>query len=135
MYIWSLCSFTAVGYNGRTIPHVIFIYENSPSLLRAVFHEVFHALGRDHEQQRNDRDFYVRILWENILPGELHTIKMCKILLTHRQGYNTMCTIKIIHFLLCIPWTSTAHSMDNFMVIYMGYMWKKKVREKKKKEL
>uniref|UniRef100_H2UKX4 Metalloendopeptidase n=1 Tax=Takifugu rubripes TaxID=31033 RepID=H2UKX4_TAKRU len=37
--------------------------------LDVVQHEVLHALGFHHEQVRSDRDSYVRILTENILPG------------------------------------------------------------------
>jgi len=37
-----------------------------------IFHEVFHALGKVHEQSRPDRDNYVEIISANIEPGMEH---------------------------------------------------------------
>ncbi|XP_067104654.1 low choriolytic enzyme-like isoform X2 [Osmerus mordax] len=37
-----------------------------------VQHELLHALGFNHEQTRSDRDLHVRILLENVEPGQEH---------------------------------------------------------------
>lgn len=34
-----------------------------------VIHQLFHVMGRAHEHQRKDRDKFVDIKWERILPG------------------------------------------------------------------
>lgn len=36
----------------------------------AVLHELGHALGLIHEQQRSDRDDFVKVLWDNIEDGQ-----------------------------------------------------------------
>lgn len=41
-----------------------------------VVHEIFHALGMIHEQQRADRDRYVKVIWEDILPDKRPQFEM-----------------------------------------------------------
>ncbi|KAF7239478.1 Meprin A subunit alpha [Varanus komodoensis] len=40
-----------------------------------VMHEILHALGLFHEQTRTDRDDYVKIWWEHVLPDQIHNFK------------------------------------------------------------
>ncbi|XP_066478313.1 meprin A subunit alpha-like [Tiliqua scincoides] len=40
-----------------------------------VSHEILHALGFYHEQTRTDRDDYIKIWWNQVLPGEEHNFK------------------------------------------------------------
>ncbi|VDK74510.1 unnamed protein product [Litomosoides sigmodontis] len=35
-----------------------------------VIHEFMHVIGFVHEHQRGDRDYFVNILWQNIIPGK-----------------------------------------------------------------
>ena len=40
-----------------------------------IIHEFMHALGVLHYQQRNDRDIYVKINWNNIKPNKSHNFE------------------------------------------------------------
>lgn len=65
-----------VGYDGKT--HITRL--QSPKCLKQVgtiVHELLHTLGFYHEHTRSDRDQYVQVMWNNILPG--HEINFFKL--------------------------------------------------------
>ena len=48
-------------------------------MIGVFLHELGHVLGLLHEQTRPDRDCYINIHWDNILPGYKHNFrkKLC----------------------------------------------------------
>ncbi len=44
-------------------------------------HEMFHSLGRWHEQSRPDRNIYIQIIEDNIQSGKYYCITMYAIVL------------------------------------------------------
>lgn len=53
-----------------------------------IYHEIFHALGKVHEQSRPDRDEHVEILLENVQDGEEHQFEIKKNVVTADTGYD-----------------------------------------------
>ncbi|XP_041843840.1 high choriolytic enzyme 1-like [Melanotaenia boesemani] len=63
-------------YVGRQEKEQIFSLEKDGCVYHStVQHEVLHALGFTHEISRSDRDEYVKILFENIKPGNERNFK------------------------------------------------------------
>jgi hypothetical protein len=52
------------------------MYINAWNSKFIIAHEIGHALGLIHEHQRSDRDEYVSIIWNNIIPEQQHNFSM-----------------------------------------------------------
>ncbi|XP_062585892.1 uncharacterized protein LOC134247569 [Saccostrea cucullata] len=61
------CS-SGVGFHGNEEHHITLAEPGCGSVSIAV-HEMLHRIGQRHEQSRNDRDRYVKIIWDNIDPN------------------------------------------------------------------
>jgi len=60
-----------------------------------IFHEVFHALGKVHEQSRPDRDDHVEVLLKNVEPGQEDQFEIKKNVDVANTGYDLM---SIMHY-------------------------------------
>lgn len=59
-----------VGYVRRSRPQYI-AFTKHDTTFKFISHMLLHALGRYHEHQRADREKYINVLWDNIVPGDL----------------------------------------------------------------
>ncbi|XP_034733246.1 high choriolytic enzyme 1-like [Etheostoma cragini] len=59
--------FSFIGRRGNG--QIVSLSRQGCVFLNIIQHEMLHALGFHHEQNRSDRDEHVRILLENVLPG------------------------------------------------------------------
>ncbi|XP_046897581.1 low choriolytic enzyme-like [Hypomesus transpacificus] len=70
------CRSGCYSYVGRQgSGQVVSLARNGCVFRSVVQHELLHALGFDHEQTRSDRDQNVRILLENVIPGQEHNFR------------------------------------------------------------
>lgn len=67
--LWPCRCFSSIGRSGG-----MQVVSLGPNCLRRgpgiVLHELMHVLGFWHEHSRADRDRYIRVNWNEILPGE-----------------------------------------------------------------
>lgn len=51
-------------------------------------HKVLHALGVFHEHSRPDRDNYVQVIWDNIIPNMRSNFKILSLMNKYNLGYD-----------------------------------------------
>lgn len=69
--LFSFRCFSFVGRRGRN--QVVSLNRQGCVFQQVIQHELLHALGFNHEQTRSDRDQHVRILLQNVIPGQSHS--------------------------------------------------------------
>jgi hypothetical protein len=98
----SYVGFATRGATDATEAHQVINLGHGCEFCGTATHEMMHALGFYHEQSRPDRDQYVTIYWENLLPGADQQYKKCQ------QG--TECTTQNLPY----DYGSIMHYGNNF---------------------
>ena len=76
-FLYNVCSgFADIGYQPENPKQIVGIEEGPSYDLGELLHEIFHALGRYHEQSRTDRNRYIKIFHLNIMQGE--NLRLCR---------------------------------------------------------
>ena len=82
------CFSNYVGFSG--MEQILNLEIPGCSVMGIAMHELGHNLGLWHEQSRPDRDNYVKVIQENIEPGEVYNFekRSKKIINTQSLGYD-----------------------------------------------
>ena len=87
-----------IGFSKTGAPRYI-TAGGSEAPIRHMSHMLFHALGRYHEHQRQDRDAHVRVIYSNIRPGMIHS-SLC--IYVYSVAIPKFCTTKFALQYTCI---------------------------------
>lgn len=79
------CSSSGLGFKGDR-RHNITLQEPGCGSVDIAVHEMLHILGQTHEQSRNDRNRYVKIIWKNVISG--HEENFYRVLTYDRNPYD-----------------------------------------------
>ena len=70
-YVTLILNFRCYSAVGRQGGEQLVSIGNGCAHTRTVMHELMHAIGFFHENSRNDRDYFVKVLWWNIQHGKI----------------------------------------------------------------
>ncbi|MBN1412327.1 MAG: hypothetical protein JW969_15885 [Spirochaetales bacterium] len=79
----NVCGLSTLGYTRNAYCELVCFDAGT------ILHEFLHGLGMTHEHQRSDRDGYITILWDNIIPQYKSAFDKCRLGSdSHLSGYD-----------------------------------------------